>query len=93
MKINVSMFVSSIIMIVATFFSNTYGKNPSLEQSPGHIRIASCQFPVSSDIISNYRFIEAQIIETKLKKADVIHFSEYTIYQPINKLNILKAKA
>jgi deaminated glutathione amidase len=42
----------------------------------GRIRIASCQFPVSSDIMVNYQFIEAQIIEAKLKKADVVHFPE-----------------
>jgi predicted amidohydrolase len=42
----------------------------------GKIRIASCQFPVSSDIRANYQFIEAQMIEAKLKKADIVHFSE-----------------
>jgi len=42
----------------------------------GKIRIASCQFPVSADINSNYRYIEAQLIEAKLKKADVVHFPE-----------------
>jgi deaminated glutathione amidase len=42
----------------------------------GRIRIASCQFPVSADIMANYQFIEAQIIEAKLKKADVVHFPE-----------------
>ncbi|HBH83285.1 MAG TPA: hypothetical protein DDY34_05690, partial [Bacteroidales bacterium] len=39
----------------------------------GRIRIASCQFPVSADVMSNYRFIESQMIEAKLKKADVVH--------------------
>lgn len=42
----------------------------------GKIRIASCQFPVSADLKSNYQYIEAQIIEAKLKKADVVHFPE-----------------
>ncbi|HAM10552.1 MAG TPA: carbon-nitrogen hydrolase family protein [Bacteroidales bacterium] len=42
----------------------------------GRIRIASCQFPVSADVMSNYRFIESQMIEAKLKKADVVHFPE-----------------
>lgn len=40
------------------------------------IRIASCQFPVSSDLMANYRFIKDQIIEAKLKQADVVHFPE-----------------
>jgi predicted amidohydrolase len=42
----------------------------------GKIRIASCQFPVSADIQANYQFIKDQIIESKLKKADVVHFPE-----------------
>lgn len=47
-----------------------------LQNGTGKIRIASCQFPVSANIMSNYRFIEAQITEAKLKKADVVHFPE-----------------
>lgn len=46
------------------------------QDSSGKLRIASCQFPVSADIQANYRWIEAQMIESKLKKADVVHFSE-----------------
>jgi deaminated glutathione amidase len=42
----------------------------------GKMRIASCQFPVSSDIKANYEYIEVQMTEAKLKKADVVHFSE-----------------
>jgi len=45
-------------------------------QQSGKIRIASCQFPVSSDIEENCRWIKDQIIEAKLKKADVVHFPE-----------------
>ena len=40
------------------------------------IRIASCQFPVSSDIRENLRWIEEQIIYAKLRKADILHFPE-----------------
>jgi deaminated glutathione amidase len=42
----------------------------------GRIRVASCQFPVSADIMANYQFIIAQMTEAKLKKADVVHFPE-----------------
>ena len=42
----------------------------------GKIRIASCQFPVSSAIKANYQFIEDQMIEAKLKKVDIVHFPE-----------------
>ena len=45
-------------------------------QGNGRIRIASCQFPVSDDIKANYEFIEAQMIEAYLKKANVVHFPE-----------------
>ena len=45
--------------------------NPS-----GRLRVASCQFPVSERIEENYKWIEKQIIEAKLKKADVVHFPE-----------------
>jgi predicted amidohydrolase len=47
-----------------------------LQIGAGKIRVASCQFPVSADIRSNYTFIESQIVEAKLKKADVVHFPE-----------------
>ena len=40
------------------------------------IRVASCQFSVSSDITANFRFIKDQMIEASLKKADVVHFAE-----------------
>lgn len=42
----------------------------------GRIRIASCQFPVSSDISSNLKWITDQMIESSLKKATIVHFSE-----------------
>ncbi len=49
--------------------------NPVIEER-GRIRVASCQFPVSSDLLENYRFIKAQMIEASLKNADVVHFPE-----------------
>lgn len=42
----------------------------------GRMRIASCQFPVSSDIRENYSWIKKLLIEAKLKKADIVHFPE-----------------
>ena len=53
---------------------NAQDKKPNTES--GKIRIASCQFPVSSDIRTNYQWIEKQMIEAKLKKADIAHFPE-----------------
>jgi predicted amidohydrolase len=42
----------------------------------GKIRVASCQFPVSADIRANFHWIKEQLIEAKLKKADIVHFPE-----------------
>lgn len=42
----------------------------------GKIRVASCQFPISSDISENFRWIKNQMIEAALKKADIAHFPE-----------------
>ena len=55
----------------AAMAQQTAGKNGN-----GKIRIASCQFPVSADVKENFRFIEAQITDAKLRKADVVHFPE-----------------
>ena len=46
------------------------------KNAPGRICVASCQFPVSADLASNFQYIESQIIEARLKKADVVHFPE-----------------
>jgi predicted amidohydrolase len=46
------------------------------ETERSKLRIASCQFPVSSDISANYTWIENQMIEARLKKADIVHFPE-----------------
>ena len=46
------------------------------DSEAGKIRVASCQFPVSSDISANLKWITAQMIESNLKKATIVHFSE-----------------
>jgi predicted amidohydrolase len=51
-------------------------QNQIISQESQKIRIASCQFPVSADIDENFRWIKSQIIEAKLKKADIVHFPE-----------------
>ncbi|MEX2566264.1 MAG: carbon-nitrogen hydrolase family protein [Cyclobacteriaceae bacterium] len=51
-------------------------KNEATHPKSGKIRVASCQFPVSADIKENYRWIKNQIIEAKIKKADIVHFPE-----------------
>lgn len=69
-KVIISVFCISGLFIVADSFGQ--GKNPE----SGKLCIASCQFPVSSDIRENYSWIRNQIIEAKLKKADIVHFPE-----------------
>ena len=72
-------FVLVIVISILSFFSGfskTEAQNKNYNQRDGRIRVASCQFPGSSEIKVNYQYIEAQITEAKLKKADVVHFPE-----------------
>ncbi len=64
------------LIVIYIFFSSAllFGQNNTT--NTGRITIASCQFPVSDDIIQNYKWIEKQVIESKLKKADIVHFAE-----------------
>jgi predicted amidohydrolase len=61
------------IVIMITSFHQIYGQNDS---NHGKIRIASCQFPVSSKISANLNWITDQMIASSLKKATIVHFSE-----------------
>ena len=58
------------------FFTQAFPANSPDQQGKGKIRIASCQFPVSSDIQSNWNWIRKQMIEAHLKKATIVHFPE-----------------
>jgi predicted amidohydrolase len=73
-------YLSSFNIIIALAYFVTsfslYGSEAISSDGNGRIKIASCQFPVSADIRINYSYIESQIIEAKLKKADVVHFPE-----------------
>lgn len=70
------LFILISCIALITGVNNAYAQNKTDNQRDGKIRIASCQFPVSADIKANYQYIEDQIIEAKLKKADVVHFPE-----------------
>ena len=59
-----------ILLVCSSFFSI------SQDTQKSKLTIASCQFPVSSSIAENYDFIKNQIIEAKLKGAEIVHFSE-----------------
>lgn len=76
---HMQVLVFLIVLINVSVNSNQSEANAQVRTDhpePGKLRIASCQFPVSYDVRANYHFIEAQIIEAKLKKADVVHFPE-----------------
>lgn len=70
-----SLLTAVFFGIILNTLASTEGETGQ-QKGTGNIRIASCQFPVSADIMSNYRFIESQITEAKLKKADAVHFPE-----------------
>ena len=73
-------FIVGIFLLALLSFlpgrNKVVAQNKNDKPGDGRIRVASCQFPVSADIKTNYQYIEAQITESKLKKADVVHFPE-----------------
>jgi deaminated glutathione amidase len=73
------LFVLTILLSGITVYPGSYetrAQKNTDDHTKGRIRVASCQFPVSSDMKNNYQYITAQITEAKLKKADVVHFPE-----------------
>ncbi|MDP3443713.1 MAG: carbon-nitrogen hydrolase family protein, partial [Ignavibacteria bacterium] len=73
-RISLRLFFNTILFIlIPTVLSAQVDVN---KFGTGRLRIASCQFPVSSNIAENLQWIEKQMIEAKLKKADIVHFPE-----------------
>lgn len=72
-------FLTGIILFLSSVIYGQAEKAPpsgSAAADSGKIRIASCQFPVSADIMENLRWIEDQLTQAKLRKADIVHFPE-----------------
>ena len=67
-----------VFIVTCIFFTENELPAQAQKNNPdsGKIRVASCQFPVSSDIRENLSRIREQIIESKLKRADIVHFPE-----------------
>ena len=65
-----------IVLLNFSFINKINAQKNETMSEIGKIRIASCQFPVSPDILINLQWIEKQMIEAKLKKADIVHFPE-----------------
>lgn len=74
------MMRTTFLSIIITFliFSISFSQTSAQvnHDDSGIVRVASCQFPVSDNIDENLSWIEKQMIEAKLKKADVAHFPE-----------------
>jgi len=76
MNIRIALLIVTIVYGLSLKTYSAAGTGSDLQKGTGKIRVASCQFPVSANIKDNFRYIEGQIIEASLKKADVIHFPE-----------------
>lgn len=74
MKTSVSKLIFLFCALALFPFTNT--KAQKNDNKDGKIIVASCQFPISSNIGENYNWIKSQMIEAKLKKADIVHFPE-----------------
>ena len=55
--------------LLSNLFSGTINES-------GKLHIATCQFPVSSDISANANWIQQQMQESKQQGADIVHFPE-----------------
>lgn len=73
---NLFIISSLILFFLADRGNGIYARGFEQDKAEGKIRIASCQFPVCSDINENFHWIRDQVIEAKLKKADIVHFPE-----------------
>lgn len=68
-------FVALLTVMVFAFAGMVMAQKES-DIKQENLVVASCQFPISSSIVDNYKWIKEQLIEAKLKKADVAHFAE-----------------
>ncbi len=73
-KYLIALFCIGILLITVTASSQQVLAQD--DSDTGKIRIAACQFPVSSSISDNLKWISDQMIESRLKKATIVHFSE-----------------
>ena len=73
---NMILFQVIIVLFIVLPGNELPAQEQIINPESGKIRVASCQFPVSSDIRENFSWIREQIIESKLKKADIVHFPE-----------------
>lgn len=73
---------SALLLIVFPAFAGAQeqASGPSdLQPRSGTLSIATCQFPVSYDVLANGEWIRRQMREAKQSQADVAHFSEVAL--------------
>jgi predicted amidohydrolase len=70
----ICLVLSSLAIVYGQAEKNT--PSAAAEPGSGKIRIASCQFPVSANIMENLQWIEKQMTDAKLRKVDIVHFPE-----------------
>ena len=70
----IAQFSAGFLLLIV--FSSSQQVLAQDDTDDGKIRIAACQFPVSSSISDNLSWIADQMIESSLKKATIVHFSE-----------------
>jgi len=75
-RLLVSMCMLLSYMAISYGQTGKDGASGSAEAESGKIRIASCQFPISANIMENLRWIEEQLTEAKLRRVDIVHFPE-----------------
>jgi len=70
--------IKTLLIIICLFTGGglAFTQEKKANNETGKLKVASCQFPVSADIRENYRWIQSQVIEAGLKKADIVHFPE-----------------
>ncbi|MBI4582366.1 MAG: carbon-nitrogen hydrolase family protein [Planctomycetes bacterium] len=74
----VVVFLAMSVWAVPSVGGGASASQPAAEQpsGPGRLRVASCQFPVSSDVRANGEWIRKQVRTAHEQHADIVHFPE-----------------
>ena len=72
----IAVVIMVIALIVLAAGSPSRANDPNKEDDNMVLKAATCQLPVSKDILSNAEYIKKFIKEAAENKADIVHFSE-----------------
>jgi predicted amidohydrolase len=77
MKTSIALFYLVLFSLNPTYAQDSaQGDTKPSDEKSQKVRIASCQFPISSNIMENLGWIEEQIAYARLRKANIVHFPE-----------------